>query len=564
VIAIAALWLLGLWFAAPLLRGASYGTADRVRDTIAIGVAIPFVLGYLHVLYPLALWIALAACIIGATFRARGFAKKDRPAEPVPYLLVAVLALVVWPALVRPPTEGDTLVYHLPNAAMWSNAHTLWASNTLYWLYPPASEVFASALYTIGGPFGVGWSGTLPLVLLGWRAATYMRERMNAPALFADAAAAAIVTIPPIALQGGTLQNDVWLAAFLLEAVVTESSAASAVLFLIKPTGWLLGAIALASKQSGLKQWLPAGIALALWMAHDELLRANAIVPLGATAVANIWSTSIIMHGPAAVALLVKMLALASPLALAAFVASLAAPFLGKARQPFAFVACACALFYLVSPFGFTNGTDQLANGASLRFAAPAFAFGTIAIVAITQRYWALFAALFAASAAGGALGVVAIFWNDATTRSDLAVAAAAVALAFIVSRVRIPLAAPVCIAAAVAVSSQLAAKDPVSYYAGETASGVLVWIQTHPPTRAVNWGLPGGVINVLSPRTQTYDATDVKDPCILANQERAVLVLAREPGRQDLDAARRARALACGHILYQDALAVVAQPGHS
>ncbi|MGA8533692.1 MAG: hypothetical protein WB615_06255, partial [Candidatus Tumulicola sp.] len=67
----AALWLLGLLAAAPALRTAArYALADRIRDALVLGVAIPFALGLVHALYPVACWLALALCVAVAYLRA--------------------------------------------------------------------------------------------------------------------------------------------------------------------------------------------------------------------------------------------------------------------------------------------------------------------------------------------------------------------------------------------------------------------------------------------------------------------------------------------------------------
>ena len=153
-----ALWLLGLLAAAPALRhGARYAFADRLRDALILGAAIPFALGIADVLYPAACWIVLATCVAIAYRRAppaieNPVRQRSRP----PYVLIAALALVAWPPLMRPLLDGDTLSYHLPNAAAWVHAHGLWTTDARYWWYPPGSEIFASGLFAVSGPFGAG------------------------------------------------------------------------------------------------------------------------------------------------------------------------------------------------------------------------------------------------------------------------------------------------------------------------------------------------------------------------------------------------------------------------
>jgi hypothetical protein len=105
-----ALWLLGLFAAAPVLRtDARYDFTDRLRDALVLGVAIPFALGFAQLLYPLMCWVALAGCI---GFGARRWQKRRHADRTAPYLLLAALAIVAWPQLMRPLLDGDSLSYH--------------------------------------------------------------------------------------------------------------------------------------------------------------------------------------------------------------------------------------------------------------------------------------------------------------------------------------------------------------------------------------------------------------------------------------------------------------------
>ncbi len=81
----------------------------------------------------------------------------------------------------------------------------------------------------------------------------FARETLGAPPLLADALAAATVATYPLAIQGGTLQNDAWLAAFFLESFAALGTTGDrfaairtlAVTALIKPQGWIFAGIAL-------------------------------------------------------------------------------------------------------------------------------------------------------------------------------------------------------------------------------------------------------------------------------------------------------------------------------
>ena len=310
----------------------TYTFVDRLRDALILGVAIPLVLGLVHTLYPAACWAALALCVAVALARHVAGTRNRKPSSPTPYVLVAALAAVTWPQLMRPLLDGDSLSYHLPNAAAWAHTHSLWTTGTRYWWYPPASELFASAVYSVSGPFALPWTGVGALALLGFRIAGWARDSFAAPPLLADALAAATVTAYPIAIQGATLQNDVWLAAFWLEslwAIRDAPLAASrtiAITALIKPQGWLLAAIALIARKAPARLWLAAGGALALWALHDALLWRGASIAPASTMYGSVAGSTILAHGAPAIALLGRVAVGASPFALFALCASFLGP----------------------------------------------------------------------------------------------------------------------------------------------------------------------------------------------------------------------------------------------
>ena len=348
----AALWFLGLFAAAPVLRNDErYGFSDRLRDALILGVAIPFALGFAHLLYPAACWIALAACLAVAYYRNAAW----RPAHSVPappYLLIGALVAVAWPQLMRPLLDGDSLSYHLPNAASWAQNHSLWATATRYWWYPPASELFASALYSVGGAFALPWCGFGALALLGFRVASWARED-GAPPLLADALAACAVTAYPLAIQAGTLQNDVWLAAFWLETLWLLRAArrpatamrAAAVTTLIKPQGWFLTALALLASRPPARVWLAAAAALALWAMHDAVLWNRALVTPATAVTGSVFGSTILAHGAPALALLDRVALAASPFAVVAFCAALLGPVVAEDRR-FGWAALGSALLF--------------------------------------------------------------------------------------------------------------------------------------------------------------------------------------------------------------------------
>ena len=572
-----ALWLVGLFLAAPALRaGKNYAVADRLRDGLILGVAIPFGLGAVHLLYAPACWAALCALVVVAYVRSLA-SGPPRDGGRAPYLLVAALAAVAWPQLIRPLLDGDSLSYHLPNAAAWVHAHSLWTTATHYWWYPPASELFASGLYAVATPFALPWSGVGALALLGFRIFNWSRSRLVVSPLFADALAAATVTAFPLAIQGATLQNDVWLAAFWLETLywlTTEpwnaaAARSASVTVLLKPQGVLLTALALALAKAPPRVWLAAGAAFAAWVAHDALLWQRGGVAGAPFAGTGYWASTILAHGLPAIGTFVRVAAAASPFALLAFVAAFFAPLIERKRRALGWAAFGAALIFFVLPFGYATAVAQLATGASLRFAAPAIATGAVILARPARRVPALATMLLVASTLFGIGAVLAVFWNDGSTHLAVPVALLTAGIAALAYRFRAQWLWPAAAIAAVVVATHLAARHPLDYYSdalrvGSTPPGIYRWIAFQRPSAIGGWGVRLGVINVLSPATRTVDLPD-GSPCSGAAQNGALLVAVAQA---DLAPAENARRLAvaryCGATLYSDAIGVVVKPSRT
>jgi hypothetical protein len=573
----AALWLLGLFAAAPALRTrGTYAFVDRLRDALILGVAIPFALAVAHALYAPVCWAALVLCIGVAYLREPPVtsAPKNSGAVP-PYLLIGALVAVAWPPLMRPLLDGDSLSYHLPNAASWVQAHSIWTTATRYWWYPPASELFAAALYATSGPFSLPWSGFAALVLLGFRIAAWARTMWAAPPLLADALAAATVTAYPLAIQAGTLQNDVWLAAFFLESLWSLRAAHGAatrtlaVTALIKPQGWIFAAIALATSKSRPALWLSTGGVLVLWLARNAILWSHAIVAPASTEYGGFFASTILAHGWPALAILARVAFIASPFASIALLAALTAPFFVWRQRGVAWAACAAGLLFFVLPFGYASSVAQLATGASLRFAAPAIAAGTVVLASLVRRIAAIATALLAASTLLGVGYVLAIFWNDAPTRVAPAVALVAVATVWLARTLRQawPIAAAT-IAIATA-ANFLAGSHPVDFYAdalrvNARATGFFSWIERNRPSALGGVGLSLGAVNVLSPQTRTIELPDTAS-CAAARTHHVILAAIAESARtSQFNAARLRAARACGTRRYDDGIAVVTSPARA
>ncbi|MGH7736592.1 MAG: hypothetical protein ACREMP_01790 [Candidatus Tyrphobacter sp.] len=564
---LAALWIVGLVVAAPLLRGGPR-LADRARDAIVIGVAIPLVLGVLHLLYWPLCWVALVLCVAGSF----AWRRNDRAfREPMPYLLFGMLALVAWPQLVQPALDGNTLAHHLPTAASWVHAHGIWTTQTRYWWYPPASELFASALYAVSTPFALGYAGFVALALLSLRIYAWAREGAHLPTRYADAFAAAVCAIAPLALQAGSLQNDVWLAAFVVEILwsapvddvtVLRSAALCA---LLKPDGWIYAAIALAASGAKPRAWAIAIAAAFAWVVRDTLLWHSAFVPAGTLGLAHLWRSTMLAHPEASLALGFAAAAKYAPLAVLLLLAALASPRLAR-DSPLASAGIACVIVALVMPFGFADASAHLAGTSALRYFAPAIVVGALVLAPHLRAlpHWSLWIVLGAAIVEG--LGVLSIFWNDRAALVAL-VAALAVPLGIAaLRRTQTRWTFAIAAGALVVITTVLASRTPVRFVSDALAvrgqrSGVYAWIARAHPPRIAGWGLQTGAIALLSPRTTIADVPDA-DPCGHAQRIKATLIALAEPGHTSrFNRSRIHEAALCGRVLYRDPLAIAVDP---
>lgn len=571
---LAAIWLLGLLAAAPALRsGARYAFPDRLRDALVLGAAIPFVLGFVSLLYPAACWIALAVCLAIAVRRSRSFpATADAGRVRPPYVLIAALGLVAWPPLMRPLLDGDTLSYHLPNAAAWVHAHGLWTTDPRYWWYPPASEIFASGIFAVSGPFALGWGGFGALALLGFRIASWAQAEFDAPPWLADALGAATVTMTPLALQAGSLQNDVWLAAFFVESlwVLRRETAAAprtvAIAALLKPYGWIVAVVAAAASRAPVRVWIAAAATIGVWVLHDALLWHASIVAPASTSSADTWQTTILAHGLPALALLARVAMLSSPFVLPALLAAICGPLLAGAKnRSLGWAALAAFLLFLVMPLAYADRHPQLETGASLRYAAPALAVGALLLARIAVRAPYVALALLLLCTAFGAGQIVDTYWNDGGTHLALAIAALAAGNAALARMKRMRWLLPAGFAAAAIAAAMLAQRMPADYYAdgvrvdGRT-TGVYAWIAHAKPAAVGGWGLRAGIVNVLDPAARVLDLPDAS-PCRTAAAQRVLMIALAETDRPpDFNAHRLGVARACAaRVRYDDGIAVAA-----
>jgi hypothetical protein len=412
------------------------------------------------------------------------------------------------------------------------------------------------------------------LTLLGVRIVAWARQWRDAPPLLGDALAAATIGVYPLAIQGGTLQNDVWLAAFWLEALWTlrggrpyaVAARTLAVTALLKPQGWMLAAIALLTSRAKLKYWLAALAALTIWAVRDAMLRPGAAAAPSQSAAGALWNSTILAHGLPALGLLAGVTLHLAPFALLALIAALAGPLVARDDRALGWAGFSALALFGVLPFGYETSVPQLATGASLRFAAPAIAAGALILGFAARRVSTIAVPLLLISSAYGCWFVLAIFWNDGSTHTAVAIAAIGVAVAAGAHIRKVAWPAAAAVGLGIVLATHLAARHPLDYYddalrVGATPPGVYRWIATTRPAAIGGWGLRVGVVNVLSPGTRTSDLPD-RDPCRAA---RRAGVLVGAVAERDLDARSNARRLNeardCGRPLYADASAVVVVP---
>ena len=581
----AALWLSGLWYVAPALcarsnEGHPFGLTDRIarriRDASIVGLSIPLIAGALGLLFPATcIGLLVVACVARTAIRPPRLPRirwTPRSVQDIVGYALPQIAVVAAssPPLLRPLIEGDSLGYHLPNAASWTVTHTLWTSGTSYWWYPGGSELFAGGLLAVAGPLALCYAGFVALLLLANRVAAFA-QRAGLSALCAGASAAAVATIPAIALQGGSLENDVWLSAWLLELVwslLEEPDATTRTVFvtsLIKPVGFLFAALTVALGRARLRNVLLGFIPIALWFVRDAVLWKNATISPSDMGYPNLLGTTIAAQGAIGFTTLIDAIWRAGPglcIAFGALVVSCVA-----SREPLIrWTALGTFLVFLVEPFGFQNGVPQLAQGDSLRFAFPAVVLGIVGCFPLLRRYALWFSPALIVLAMFQIWHVISIFENDTTTSlwyvAPLAIAAAIALDAFLTRSVATTLVS----FALIAYTINVAGSHPIDYYndlvsRGALRSHVFTWLAAQRPKVVVGDGIRLGSVVMVSPNTLVEDSIGA-DGCARARRIGALLVTADDPPTSDAAlASRRERDKTCGTVRYDDGAVLVVAP---
>ena len=556
--ALGVLWLLGLWLAAPVL-GSARNATQQLALAIALGCLIPLCLGLLNLLYWWSLWVALLALL--AVRLSRRTRRVDRDEDQTwPWDAVigfAALLALAWPTAVRPVMDGDTLIYHLPNAASWVAQHGVWATGTRYWWYPPASELFASGLFATGGIGVVGWAGLMPPVLLLLIARRVARRAGVAP--FAGTLlACALLATPVAAVQIVSLQNDVWLTALFLFALTEYLPPIFGVLALTKPYGWLLSATASSVWASDRKQLIKAlafsGGALALWIVRDLILMPHAAVPIATTRILDVVDTTLASHLPGSLATLAKASWNAGIVWCLFLACGIASAFLSPNRQlRWAAVISICLFAIIPTGYGIASA-EQLATGESLRFALPIAGLGLTWMVSSLQRATPLVAVVAGIGTIAGVATQWQISYNDATTRDApiVVIVATLVAVGSLLlrdGRGRTVVLSCLCLLLG-ALAAGLADSHPADYVA-DVYGGAFAFAASQHFERIITLGLPAGAAITVDPKVNAFDGMDW-GTCVEA-QALGAIVITKIVNLPRAD---------CGRIVYRDGTTVVLDSG--
>lgn len=558
-----------------MLSRASSG-ADRLRDALTLGIAIPFVLAFAGLLWPLALWLVIAALVAARVLvryvsptTSAGSTPDDRIGQTLP--IVAAIA-AAWPALVRPLLQGDSLGYYLPNAASWVQAHSVWVTTTNFWFYPGGSELFASGLLAAAGTLAVGFAGLGALLLLGLRLQAWGVE-LGVHPWVAGAIAAFALSSFTFAEQAGSLENDVWLAAFFLESLWLMRASlagafgrATAVTALIKPVGPLYAGLALVLALPPWRIALLAVAPIAFWAARDAILWDGAVIAPASVYYVGWFATTIVAHGSAGLLSVWEALRAEGAATIALFAAGLCS--IALARDARLRLAAAVSLvIFAFHPFGFAHPQPQFGAENPLHLAAPFLALGALFLHEIGRRAPVPAGVLAVALAAYGLARTVGIFANDATTHGTwLIVAIVAIVLLLPWDGVRRRL-VPATLSGLCAYAVVLAGSHPLDYYEdwlgrGAGHSRFFHWLAATQPPAIVGYGLRIGAIAAVSPSTRVVD-TYVRNPCREAHTLGALLVVSGDilvnvrTGYEP----RRAFAERCGAIVFDDGTTIVVNP---
>lgn len=521
---------------------------------------LPGTLAFFGILYTPLVWVTIA------TLTLLRFATRPHKFAIDKWLSVTLglTVIVCWPPLVRPLLDGDSLLYHLPNAVAFVQSHSIWSAYPPYWMYPPASELFAAGILAASGQWSLPLAGIMPALLITARLYTVAR-RAHSPAWVAAAIALAFICMPVAAFEAGTLQNDLWLAAFFVEVLTADRSVASAGLCaLLKPFGWIEASIAAFTARL---QWRVIAFSyapLALWLLHDYVLVRNGAAFRVSTP--PYFSSTIAGNLPLALSQLGHGIATVTPQSFVWLLLLAAGLFFEETRR-YAFAGIASLLLYAFLPLAYSSGpTNYVRDASSFRFALPALAAGALIAAVMAQRAFALCGIIAAVVSIWGAWTVLGVFWNDTYTHWAIAAACVAVIAAFAGQRTR---GGSVALAVlAILTTARWGASSRALGFYGDwmrdpsgKPTGVFTWISTHKPRSLVADNVRIGAIYMLSPGTRVVAGLPGRGCDEAARRNALFLIGSNENTSNDYFARARNEARECGQVLYEDSAAIVIKP---
>jgi hypothetical protein len=430
--------------------------------------------------------------------------------------------------------------------------HGIWTTDTRYWWYPPASELFASALLAIGGAGAAGWGALLPAALI----VALAREaavRGGSPAFVGTLGACALLATPVAATQLISLRNDLWLAAVFAATLTWLWPPAMGVLALLKPYGFIfaLASSAAWTRDRG-RTLLGIAVAVAsigLWSLRDLALARNAVVPIASTRIPHPWQSTIAANVPHSLFVLAAaswnagwtwtVLSLAGAMSIVLW------------RKPALALAGALSLVALLFiPTAYEFGTtQQLASGESLRFALPLATLGLLWVLSLSAARWAV----AVVASVGTIVGIAtqwAVFSNDATTHDTAVVVAiaglVALAAAWRGSR-RVRVATAVGGIAVLGAWAGGVARNHPGDYVRDRFGGAAVYAGLHADRPIVTFDLPAGAVTIVNPNARVIDGLDAS---VCAQARRLHAAIATSTARLP--------AVNCGRIVYRDATSAV------
>ncbi|MBD5656589.1 MAG: hypothetical protein IAI50_15615 [Candidatus Eremiobacteraeota bacterium] len=278
----------------------------------------------------------------------------------------------------------------------------------------------------------------------------------------------------------------------------------------------------------------------------------------------NLWTTTILAHGSEGLLTFLRAFALQGPglICLAVLALVGAASTSNRLLRGTTLFAMA---FFVVEPFGFTNGTPQLASGQSLRFLFPALVLGTSAAFPLLRRAIVPTTAVALLLTCYQIDAVREIFYTDSATRNMPIVVACLAAVTYLSTRRHGSLLLPVFSLALIAFAAFVAGANPARYLADRYAvngvpSTLFSWTRDAAPKAIVGYRLDVGAVTLVSPKTRPFDSNG--SPCDEARTNGALVAVMTSRAIDAAEQADMARLIAdCGVVRIRDESGAIVEP---